>query len=237
MDAGRVAALVSQLTPIVTALHEQVTGQAAANVPNDPWRLETGFPKVKEFDGVKVMCVGPMNPQWMPTAMAHVLGSQGSEVFDPSYPAGARSPAGFPMYHGQILWYDAQYPSDDQVLTAISTWTNTPALVAADQANTAANENELQPGQLDMRTWSVEDLLFYHAFDGELQGVGGPRIEERRFDNGAAMGTLDDFSNPNMQAVLDILAKVKNGQASYDWTAYHGPLRQKLADHRGLASI
>jgi hypothetical protein len=87
--------------------------------PVEDWRTETGFPKIKEFDGVAIMMAGPANPSWKPSMAAHLFGQQGAHVADPSYPPGARSPAGFPMNNGRILYFDGMYTTDADVFTAI----------------------------------------------------------------------------------------------------------------------
>lgn len=99
------------------------------------------------------------------------------------------------------------------------------ALRANDQAQAAADV-VLQPGALDIRTMSAEDLLFYGTYSAELAGTVGPRDVEKVFVNWWQYGSAP---LPDLPATKDMIDR----RVGWDWSTYHGPLRDLLSKHRG----
>lgn len=225
MDVGRVKALVSEL-------YEATTGSV---VPaGEEWRTESGFPKLKTFDGVQVMCMTPINPDWMPSMYAHTLGAQGAYVNDPSAPVGARSPAGYPVYHGSVLYSDAQFANDaDLAAWRAQTEGHEQEIKDNEDKINAAND-VLQPGMIAISALTQDDVKFWYTFNGELQGVIGPRNVEKTLVDWIANGSDPDPPGmPNLAGIVKQSFQFGN----WDWSNYHGILRAKLAAHRGVQAI
>jgi hypothetical protein len=117
MDVSRNVAVANQLMALANELLVNA-GQAPAT-PGEDWRMETGFPKIKVIDGASLMLYSPVNPLWKPSQSAWVFSQSGAHVNDPSDPVGARSPAGFPMARGSVLYGDSAFANDADVMKYI----------------------------------------------------------------------------------------------------------------------
>ena len=88
-------------------------------VTNEEWRNETGWPLAKVFGRATFNMTAPTNPLWKPSVNAEVVGSQGAALADPGAPSGSRSPAGFPLAGGRVLYGDQGFDNDEQVWACI----------------------------------------------------------------------------------------------------------------------
>jgi len=104
-------------------------------------------------------------------------------------------------------------------------------LVAWGQAFAAKGE-VLEPGQLDCRTFTTEDALFFWRFGAEVTAYVGPRAPENRLINALDAGALPNPEFPNVGAVDQ--AQLRGG---WDHSTYRGPLRAILAKHRGVDDL
>lgn len=96
----------------------------------------------------------------------------------------------------------------------------------------AAKGEVLEPGQLDCRTFTTDDLYFFWQFGAELTAYVGPRAVENRLINNADIGAYPDSEFPNIGPVDQ--AQLRGG---WDWANYRGPLRAILAKHRGVDDV
>lgn len=96
----------------------------------------------------------------------------------------------------------------------------------------AAKAEALEPGQLDCRTFTTEDAMFFWRFGAELTQYVGPRAPENRLVNGLDEGRMPLPEFPHIGAVDQALLR-----GGWDWSNYRGPLRAILAKHRGVADI
>lgn len=143
------ASAVTILQAVVTAL-----AQSPAAATGDDWRHEGGYPKIKTFAGAALMLQTPIAPDWIPSTMARTLGTQGRFVDDPAVPPGARSPAGYPIAGDRVMFEDEAFAND----TELATWRK----AVAEQGNQgnldAERQATLQPGQVDVKSISREQL-------------------------------------------------------------------------------
>lgn len=238
MDVSRVMAVANQMITLANEL-SVITGQTAAKEV-ETWRTEIGFPKVKVFDGVSVMCYSPINPMWVPSSAAHTFGTQGTTyVQDPSSPLGARSPAGFPMANGHILVFDAAYPNDGEVFDAI----NASANPVAQDTTGVIPQSELAPGAVDVRTLDLPGLKFVCVFINEALNAGqfiGPVAELHKLSVFMDPSGISDahapFANPP-QGYEETLGKLSleqqiNKLSDFVWQNYQGPAREALNKNR-----
>ena len=96
----------------------------------------------------------------------------------------------------------------------------------------AAKGEVLEPGQLDCRTFTTEDAMFFWRFGAELTAYVGPRAAENRLINGLDEGRMPVPEFPNIGFVDQAQLR-----GEWDWTNYRGPLRALLAKHRGVEDI
>lgn len=96
----------------------------------------------------------------------------------------------------------------------------------------AAKAEALEPGQLDCRTFTTEDAMFFWRFGAELTAYVGPRAPENRLINGLDEGRMPMPEFPNIGPVDQALLR-----GGWDWSGYSGPLRAILAAHRGVAEV
>jgi hypothetical protein len=86
----------------------------------------------------------------------------------------------------------------------------------------------LEPGQIDCRTFTTDDLYFFWVFGPELSQYVGPRAVENRMINSADAGT---FPNPEFPFIGPVNQELLRGQ--FDWGKYRGVLYDVLKKHRG----
>ena len=206
-----------------TGAVRKVGDSPSAAPVDESWRDETGFPKLKQFGRAQFMMQAPTNPAWKISAESDVLGSQGAHLQDPSDPPGARSPSGFPVHKGRILYGQESYGSEAELFANVrATDARTQALVDGDAAAQVRNA-VLQPGMLDMRTYNAEDLMFAGTFMSEIgAGKQGPRNIEKAFNNWWHDGTVKLPELPTTEEILE------RKHQSWDWSTYHGPVRALL---------
>lgn len=96
----------------------------------------------------------------------------------------------------------------------------------------AAKAEVLEPGQLDCRTFDLEDAMFFWRFGAELTAYVGPRAPENRLINALDVGALPDPEFPHIGAVDQAALR-----GAWDHSMYQGPLRAILAKHRGVADV
>ena len=96
----------------------------------------------------------------------------------------------------------------------------------------AAKAEALEPGQLDCRTFTTDDAMFFWRFGAELTQYVGPRAPENRLINGLDEGRMPLPEFPAIGPVDQALLR-----GGWDWSNYRGPLRAILAQHRGVADI
>lgn len=211
-----------------------IVGQPSSGPANEDWRNETGFPKIVQFGRARFMLTAPINPKWRPSANAEVIGAAPAHLADPS--GGARSPAGFPLVDGRVLWGESTFANDAEVLDYITRVALRDANLIAGDAATAANAVVLQPGALDIRTLDADGLKFLWTFGNEIGGDStkvGPADLRKRFHHWLDYaGNADDGTGhaPTMDGLpatagwpVAEFQKVRNG--AWDWSGYHGPAR------------
>jgi len=90
----------------------------------------------------------------------------------------------------------------------------------------------LEAGQIDCRTFNINDLYFFWVFGAELTAYVGPRAAENRMITYADVGAFPQGEFPYIGRVDQALLR-----GGFDWSAYQGPLRALLAQHRGVSDI
>jgi hypothetical protein len=158
MDVSRTVAVANQLIGLANELLVNA-GQAPAEQA-ESWRTETGFPKLKVFDGATLMLYSPINPAWKPSMAAQIFGAQGAHVNDPSVPVGARSPMGFPMVRGSVLYGDSAFANDADVQKYMQA-------VAAQNPDTS--DAPKYTGKLHSYDLTLYDWAFYFQKDLEMK--------------------------------------------------------------------
>jgi len=88
----------------------------------------------------------------------------------------------------------------------------------------------LQPGQTDIATLTGADLEFFWTFYGELAPLVGPRASVKAFADWLANSSEPACPGLPNSAGVD---RVKI-QGAWDWSAYHGVMRDALSKHRGV---
>lgn len=96
----------------------------------------------------------------------------------------------------------------------------------------AAKGEVLEPGQLDCRTFTTEDAMFFWRFGAELTAYVGPRAPENRLINGLDEGRMPLPEFPHIGHVDQAQLR-----GEWDWSNYRGPLRGLLAKHRGVDDV
>lgn len=121
------------------------------------------WPRIIVVDGVRIMAKAPINPDWKPSMIARILGTQGATfVADPANgdeatpPQPLRSGLGFPIRYtiiaghvvgtGTILFGDNGFNSDAEVIDWLQRTTMTPAQIAQMQADWATVYQRIQAG-------------------------------------------------------------------------------------------
>lgn len=143
------ASAVTIMQAVVDALAKH-PGAAAA----DDWRHEGGYPKIKVFEGAALMLQAPINPDWVPSTIARVLGKDGRFVDDPAVPPGARSPAGYPTAGGRVMFGVEAFSND----TELATWRAAVAAQGNGGGLDAERQATLQPGQVDVKAIPRDQL-------------------------------------------------------------------------------
>lgn len=103
--------------------------------------------------------------------------------------------------------------------------------LAAWQKNFDVTHEELQPGQVDIRTFTIEDLKFFNLFQAELTNYVGPRKYRQGFNNWIDHSTEPIYDPIPVTANVGDKIAFKNS-VGYDWSTYSGPLLQVLMNHR-----
>lgn len=211
-----------------------IVGQPSRGPANEDWRNETGFPKIKQFGRAQFMLTAPLNPRWRPSAHAEVIGAAPAYLADPS--GGARSPAGFPLHNGRVLYGDSTFENDAMLEDYIARTAMRDANLIAGDAALAAGDQVLAPGALDIRTLDADGLKFLWTFGSEIGGDStkvGPGGIRKRFHHWLDYAGNSDDGTGHAPA-LDVLPatagwpvaefqKVRAG--AWDWSGYHGPAR------------
>jgi hypothetical protein len=80
-------------------------------------------PGVMQHKGVWFTLYAPVAADWEPSTNARVFGvSPQQPVADPSNPLGARSPSGYPVYLGRVMFGDESFADE----AALNAWRNAP---------------------------------------------------------------------------------------------------------------
>ncbi len=171
-----------------------------AAVVADDWRSETGFPKLKTYDGVLVNVTSPVNPLWVPSVIAHVLGAQGAHVVEPS---AGRSPAGFPADFGRVYFYDGVYADDAAVFEAIAQYAAQQAAVGQTPADPIPYTGSVNPDPLGAGDWAFELAHNLRSREHEIfthkprRLVNGPGTADMQQGDYATVGDVDSWYIPN----------------------------------------
>jgi hypothetical protein len=107
-----------------------------------------------------------------------------------------------------------------------------------DQAE-VANGAQLKQGQVDITTFTGDDLVAFDIFANEIEYKVGSAANVHRFFNGYTYGTMNDFPNaPAMRAALNKKEAIMRGDRgsfmAVEWPTYTGIVRMLLAQHRGV---
>lgn len=138
------------------------------------------YPKMETINGVQFKLLAPISPGWKPSTSAWLFGHlPGTYVNDPASPAGTRSPAGFPMYNGRVLYADSTYASDAEVEAMI----NAPPPPPTPEVNTYT-------GSLDPDTLSLANWRYYFDYSSTYQARIGQIFTKLPIPRDPATGRL-----------------------------------------------